>query len=150
MLMQTLSALKGTQCRGMYTCSLLEVSKPCKPEALATTSKKLLWEVLHYNSMASSQCIACVVITTSCCLKQRAQLSCKASVIQSNNCVARLKEQQSQRRSSPSDVRHLLLLADIDLEVIVPLVDTHDLILIHLVTCSTEELAPLLDALQGI
>jgi len=61
MLMQTLSALKGTQCRGMYTWSLLEVSKPCKPEALATTSKKLLWEVLHHNSMATSLRIACLV-----------------------------------------------------------------------------------------
>jgi len=28
---------------------------------LATTSKKLLWEVLHHNSMATSLRIACLV-----------------------------------------------------------------------------------------
>lgn len=65
-------------------------------------------------------------------------------------CADRFKEHESQRPSSPSDVGHLLLLADIDLEVVVPLVDTHNLVLINLVACSTEQLAPLLDALQGI
>ena len=39
-----------------------------------------------------------------------------------------------QSSCSPSDVGHLLLLADIDLEVAVSLVDAHHLVLVHLVT----------------
>ena len=48
--------------------------------------------------------------------------------------------------SSPSDVGHLLLLANVDLQVIIPLVDAHHLVLIHLVARTTEQLAPLLNA----
>lgn len=51
---------------------------------------------------------------------------------------------------SPSDVVHLLLLADVDLEVCVALVNTNNLVLIDLVARPTEELASLLNALQGI
>lgn len=52
--------------------------------------------------------------------------------------------------ASPSDVGHLLLLADIDLEVSVPLVDAHHLVLIYLVTSFTKQLASLLDAFQSV
>lgn len=44
----------------------------------------------------------------------------------------------------------MFLLADIDLEVVIALVDADHLVLIHLVTCPTEQLASLLDALQSI
>ena len=52
--------------------------------------------------------------------------------------------------SIPSDVGHLLLLADIHIEVVVALVDAHNLVLIHLVTCPHKQLASLLHAFQGI
>lgn len=54
---------------------------------------------------------------------------------------------QTRTSCSPSDIVHLLLLADIDLKVSVALVDANNLVLIHLVACPTEELASLLDAL---